>query len=255
MKIGICASAQQAASLKEGLVDYVELNLNQLAAMSEDEFKETKALLASTGVPAEVTNCFFPGTIRLCGKDRNMETIREYSKSALERAALLGVHINVLGSGGVRRALEDENLQDCKKQVDEVCCMLGDIARDFESTVVLEPLNRSETNIINTVSEGAETVKRLNHPNILLLADIYHVETEKEPLSVIAENKDLIRHIHIANPEGRLFPMEKDNYNYECVKSALHSASYDLRISIEGKPTGEFVSDAEESLAFLKKMF
>ena len=255
MKIGICGSAQDISLLKEGTADYAELNLTSLAQMSAEEFKDTKALLAAKSISAEATNCFFPGTIKLCGKDMDINRIKDYTKGALLRAAELGIHTCVLGSGGARKIEEGEIKADCQKQLDEVFYAIGDYAKEYETTVVIEPLNKGETNVINTVTEGAAMARRVNHPHILLLADIYHVEVEKEPLSVIYDNGDLLRHVHIANPAGRLFPKAGDGYDYEAVKQALAKANYDLRISIEGAPFGEWRESAEESLAFLKSIF
>ncbi len=255
MKIGICTDVQQIITLKDGAADYVELNLTSLATMPEEEYKDAKALLVSKGIAAEATNCFFPGDMKLCGSRMDLRVITEYSKNALNRAAGMGIHTCVLGSGGARKIEEGENVADCQKQLDEVFYAIGECAKEYDTTVVIEPLNKKETNVINTVSEGAAMVKRVNHPNILLLADIYHVELEKEPLSVISENGSILRHVHIANPEGRLFPKAGDAYDFEAVKNALQDAGYNLRISIEGAPFGEWKESAEESLAFLKSIF
>ena len=78
----------------------------------------------------------------------------------------------VLGSGGARKIEDGENAADCQKQLDEVFYAVGDIAKEYETTVVIEPLNKGETNVINTVTEGAAMARRVSHPNILLLADI-----------------------------------------------------------------------------------
>jgi len=255
MKIGICGSAQDISLLKEGTADYAELNLTSLATMSAEEFQETKVLLASKNISAEATNCFFPGDIKLCGATMDIKKIQEYTKGALLRAAELNIHTCVLGSGGARKIEDGENAVECQKQLDEVFYAVGDIAKEYETAVVIEPLNKGETNVINTVTDGAAMARRVNHPNILLLADIYHVVLEKEPLSVICDNGDLLRHVHIANPTGRLFPKAGDGYDYEAVKQALAKANYDLRISIEGAPFGEWKESAEESLLFLKSIF
>lgn len=255
MKIGICANVQEMITLKDGAADYAELNLTALTNMTEEAYKEAKALLSSKGIAAEATNCFFPGDIKLCGDQRNLDVITEYTKKALDRAAGLGIHTCVLGSGAARKIAEGDDVSECQKQLDEVFYAIGECAKEYQTAVVIEPLNKKETNVINTVTEGAQMAKRVNHPNILLLADIYHVELENEPLSVMVENKDILRHVHIANPEGRLFPKAGDGYDYEAVKAVLKQANYDLRISIEGAPFGAWKESAEESLAFLKEVF
>ena len=255
MRIGICTDAKHIALLEEGAADYIELNLTSIKNMSEVEFLEMENILDAKGIKAEATNCFFPADIKLCGRRLDMVKVAVHTERALKRAAYLGIHTCVLGSGGARMIEEGENAKSCLSQMIEVFGRVGDIAKEFGTTIVIEPLNKGETNSINSVSEGAEIVRKLKHDNIKLLADIFHVELEKEPLSVISDNGDILRHMHIARPEGRLFPKEGDGYDYEAVKAAVDKAGYDLRISIEGRCEGDFKTNAEESLAFMKKIF
>lgn len=255
MKIGICAGAKQIAQLKKGMADYAELNLSQVYEMTNGEIKETANVLAACGVPAEAANGFFPAEVKLCGRLFDKNRVREYCKKALYNGAQLGIHTCVLGSGKARCIDEGEQKEDCIKQLEEAICIAGDAANEFCTTIVLEPLNKKETNVLNTVAEGAALCRKLHHPNVMLLADIYHVALENESLDEISKNGDILRHVHIARPEGRLYPMEHDGFDYRTVKNALDKAGYDLRISIEGASPGEFVKSAEESLQFLKSVF
>ena len=255
MKIGICATAQQIIQLKEGTADYAELNLSQLYSMTDQQRQETQCMLSAAGINAEASNCFFPSGMKLCGTGYHKATVMEYCKKALYYGAQLGIHTFVFGSGKARNIEPDESVHDCIKQIEEVICFAAEIAKEFDSIIVLEPLNKKETNVINTVAQGAAWCHKLHHPNIMLLADLYHVATEHEPFDNIVKNGDLLRHVHIARPEGRLFPEKNDGFDYLTVRKTLDAAGYDLRISIEGASPGEFVQSAEESLLFLKSIF
>ncbi|MBR6719572.1 MAG: sugar phosphate isomerase/epimerase [Clostridia bacterium] len=256
MKIGICTDAVHIAQLSEGVADYVELNLTSLKNMSEADFHRMELILSDKGIKAEATNCFFPGDVKLCGRRLDMVKVSVHTQRALERAAILGIHTCVLGSGAARMIEEGENVKSCSSQLIEVFGRVGDIAKEYGTTVVIEPLNKGETNTVNSVSEASKIVRKLKHDNIMLLADLFHVAMENEPLSVISDNGDILRHMHIARPEGRLFPKEGDGYDYTLVKEACDKAGYNLRISIEGRYEGDdFKKSAEESLEFLKKIF
>lgn len=255
MKIGICADVNQIVQLVPGAADYAELNLSGICIMTDNEIKEASDMLTSCGVPAEASNCFFPGDIKLCGKAFDRSKIEDYCKRALYNAARLGIHTCVLGSGKARNIEDDENLEDCLQQIEEAIYITGEAAKEFNTTVVLEPLNKKETNVINTVAQGAELCRKLNHPNVMLLADIYHVALENESFEDIEKNGDILKHVHIARPDSRLYPAENDGFDYLTVKNALNKANYDLRISIEGASSGEFTQIAEKSLNFLKNIF
>ena len=49
------------------------------------------------------------------------------------------------------------------------------LAEEQGVMIVVEPLNRGECNLINTVREGAEAVRRANHPAVKLLVDLFHM--------------------------------------------------------------------------------
>ena len=54
------------------------------------------------------------------------------------------------------------------------------------------PLNHKETNVFLTVAESSEVVRRLNLPNLKVLADLYHTYVEKEEPQILIENADIL---------------------------------------------------------------
>lgn len=88
----------------------------------------------------------------------------------------------------------------------------------------------------------------------MLLADIYHMLMENESLEEIEKARGILCHVHIAHPEGRQYPHAQDGMDYTRIKNVLTQTGYDLGISIEGRCTGDFVSEAENSLSFLKSL-
>lgn len=254
MKIGICTVVDKVMCFKD-VADYVELRLTQLAEMTDEEFGALKKLLDENNISVEATNFFLPGNVKICGHEMNIHTVKEYADGALKRASELGVEICVLGSGGARRVPEDMTFEEGMNQICECLKVIGDCAAKYGIIIVLEPLNRAEANTIVSVSEGAEIVRNLNHPNIKLLADIYHMAKENENVDAIVKNGDILLHSHIANPEGRLCPMSEEEFDYHSVKKAFEDTGYDLRMSIEPVVTDNFVESATKSIAFLKKYF
>lgn len=58
-------------------------------------------------------------------------------------------------------------------------------------TIVIEPLNQKESNIINSVPEAVSIAKKVNRPSIQVLADFYHMDEENEPLEHLASEKTI----------------------------------------------------------------
>jgi len=255
VKFGICTTPDKAALLKPGTLDYIEMNLSNIAKMSDEEINAAKDKLEAIGTPAEAVNCFFPGDIRLVGPRYDRNQVIEYAKGALDKAARLGIFTCVLGSGKSRNLEEGDDRESCLKQFEEAVAAAGDVAAVYGTTIVLEPLRVAEANYLNTVAEGAEICRRMAHPNVLLLADYFHVDDWGEELSVLEANKDILRHVHIASPGKREFPLPEDGHDYKPFADALKAAGYTARMSIEGKYAGDFVEDTTNSIAYLRQIF
>ena len=255
MRFGICTNLQQATELKQGVADYIELNLSHIYAMTEEEIKNALNIMSSFNLSVETTNCFFPREVKLCGKDYDIKKVAEYTKRALFNASILGIDTCVLGSGGARNIDEGENKAQCIKQIEEAIYTSAEIAKGFGITIAIEPLNKNECNMINTLSEGAEWCKKLSHPNVMLLADIYHMSIENETYEHICKYGNVIKHIHISRPESKFFPNKNDGFDYSILKNIIDRANYNSRISIEARCDDNFAKTASESLEFLKSIF
>ena len=255
MRFGLCGPVKQLLKLKPGTVDYAELALFDVQPLTESELKEAEKILTDCGLKAETTNGFFPGELRLCGKDYRREKVDEYTKIAFEKAKRLGVELSVLGSGTARRFEEGDDIASCTAQLDEMFWTVGERAKEYGITVAIEPLNRGEVNNLNSVAEAAETVRRVGHPYITVMADFFHVAKENEPFSIVEKEKAILTHLHISRPETRTAPLPDDGYDYSVIKKALDAAGYNGRMSVEGRFDGGFTETATKCYAYLREVF
>jgi sugar phosphate isomerase/epimerase len=127
-------------------------------------------------------------------------------------------------------------------------------ARAQGITVVIEPLRSQESNIINTAREGFELVKAVGDPNFELLIDFYHLASEKEDPAIILEAREHLRHLHVANPQGRVFPLTWDEFDYAPFFANLRRIGYVGRISIEAS-SRDIPTDAPRAIALLRRAF
>ncbi len=254
MKFGVCKDIKDLKKFDSSVVDYCEISLSALSKMSDEDIEERIEISRKTNIPIPCANGFFPKDVPLCGPDMNETQIREYTENVLEKANRMGVKILVLGSGKARYIEDGWDRELCLIQFEKACAIAGDVAKKYGMTVVVEPLEKGETNSVNSVKEGADIVRHLNHPDVKLLCDVFHFETEKEPLENITDNGDILRHFHIANPDGRLYPKATDEYDYTNVVKAMKEIGYDAHLSIEGKAL-DFDCDLVESIKFLKQIF
>jgi len=74
---------------------------------------------------------------------------------------------------------------------------IAEIASRSGITIGLEVVNRYETNVLNTASQGVELCKRIGAPNVKVHLDVYHMNIEETDIAAaIAETGDYIGYFH-----------------------------------------------------------
>lgn len=230
--------------------DYLELSLRDLAALAEPEVAHLQRRIEAAGIRCEACNNFFPAPVRLTGPDASLPCAIEYATRALERAAQVCVSVIVFGSSDAKNVPPGYSHSDAWRQIVELLQTLGPIAAKLGITIVIEPLNRRESNIVCTAAEGLKLAREVAHPNIQLLIDYYHLRLESEDPGIVLEAGEAVRHVHFGEPAGRVFPLEASP-RYEAFFAYLQQISYNARCSIEAY-TRDFSSDARRALAVLK---
>ncbi len=251
MHIGICGGIDCIEKFQAMGFDYLEAGAAPIASLSDEEFEVQKAMAEKGSIECEAFNCFFPWDIKIVGPDVNEKSVLEHVKKVLERVAALNGKITVIGSGGARAVPEGWDKDKGIEQFASVLRMIGDEASKYGITAVVEPLHKKETNLVNTVLEGIELVNMVNHPNVKLLADFYHMRIESEGMESIIKAGALLRHIHIANSNGRVYPKDVPEDEYAAFFQALKAIGYDGRVSIEAS-TDDVDTDAPVALKVLQ---
>lgn len=252
MKYGLCAGLDKIAEVAALGFDYLEPPVNGTAALSEEDFEAKLAMVKEASIPCPAFNLLFPKTMQVLVPETTDDMIAEYLHTAMKRVQLLGGRVAVFGSGKSRNCPEGMTYGEAFRRLVEVTRLTGEIAQQYGVVIVIEPLNRTETNMINSMAEGAALVAMVNHPNVQLLCDSFHVAKENEPFTDVVRLGG-VSHVHVATKEGRRYPLEKDA-DLTALYEALKATNYDGMISIEGK-TDDMAQDAPVSIALLKNLW
>jgi len=217
----------------EEMFDYVELPMAQMMALSDMDFR-TQVLepVRERGISVEASNNFAPASLRLTGGDANMNEAADYAKRALDRAAQLGVKVIVFGSSGARNCPAFFSKQAALQQLAKFLRFLGDEGQARGIRFAIEPLNRGESNLVNTLEEGFELARMTDHPHVGVLADSYHFLLGREDTAYLESVADKLFHVHLAQPLGRSLPLEPEEH-FDAFMSALQRGGYDGRMSLE----------------------
>ena len=236
MRFGYCCGPGDAVFAKSAGFDYYEWNVGGLLMPLADDaaFEAALAHAKAVALPCEALNVMVPGDLKITGPDANPAKLEAYAKTMCGRAKRAGIRRIVFGSGAARAVPAGFPMEKARGQIAAFLKMLAPFARDAGVVIVVEPLNKGETNIINSVAEGAEIVREVNDPNIRLLADAYHMQVDNEPMENLTRHIGLIAHAHVASREGRMPPGVVPCAAVQEFLTRLRDAGYDGRVSVEG---------------------
>ena len=217
----------------EKYVFSLDANVSSFLCPESDDsvFNANREALAGA-LPIYSANGYFPGSIKVVGPQAETERAIKYSETAIRRAAEIGIKVLVLGSSGSRSIPEGFSREEAEKQFLALLKGIAPTAEKYGVVVAIEPLQHSETNFINTVSEGASIARQAGSPNICVIADFFHMARVGEAPESIIENADKLVHCHIAEKEERTPPGAKGD-DFTPYYKALKEIHYTGRISIE----------------------
>jgi sugar phosphate isomerase/epimerase len=254
VQIGYCTPLANLEAAKAAGFDYVELGTSEIAALSDADFEQAAARIRAVGMPVPAMNLFLPATLKVTGPDVNVDQQMAYVRKAFARLARIGTTIVVFGSGAARRVPDGFQKDRALQQLVEFGRRIAPEARARGITIAVEPLRPEETNIINSAAEGLALVTAISDPGFQLMVDFYHLASVKEDPAIIVRARDHIRHLHMANPDGRVFPRAPGEYDYAPFFAALKAIGYDRRISVEAS-TRNLEADAPLAIALLRGAF
>jgi len=135
--------------------------------------------------------------------------------------------------------------------LDEALTECARAAADRGVALVLEPLNRYETVLLNTISESAELIERIGQDNVGLLIDTFHMNIEEPSMEgSIRAAARMIMHVHVAD-SNRWAP-GAGHIDFRSIVKTLKDVGYDGYISVEAMPKPSADELAVASLKHLK---
>lgn len=199
---------------------------------------------------------------------------REYIIDCIKIAADTGSPLfggPLYSAVGKTRLVSDEQKKQERAWCVEILEDVSKIAHDHGVVLGLEPLNRFETDMINTVDQALSLVQEVGHSSLQIVLDTFHSNIEEKdiPDAIRKIGKDLLCHVQ-GNESDRGTPGTA-HLEWEGIRDALHEIGYDGAVVIEtfGQPSKELAKAAciwrplansadelaSEGLAFYKKMF
>ncbi|MDR1565296.1 MAG: sugar phosphate isomerase/epimerase [Oscillospiraceae bacterium] len=224
----------------------LEIAPTRLFAQPYDSLAQAKAFAAELkaeyvlSIPS-MQSIWFGRSENIFASKEERQALLEYTKKAILFAQVIDCWNLVFGCPKNRNLPEEADISPAL----EFFAQAGDFAQAHNTVFALEanpPIYN--TNFINTTAQAFAICRELNNLGLRVNVDLGTIIYNNEDIDIVAENIDLVNHIHISEPY--LEPIEK-----RALHKALLALNFDGFVSIEMKNTGslEQIKAAVEYIA------
>ncbi|HYG20220.1 MAG TPA: sugar phosphate isomerase/epimerase family protein [Ohtaekwangia sp.] len=233
--IGVVQDMERDSVLREAGFGYLVESVAKLISprnVSEQQFQINVRKIRALKIPLVACNIFIPGELKVVGPAVDEDSVLNYVRVVFQRCQRAGIGMIIWGSGGSRRVPDGFDHAVAKKQFISIARKIAVLAGQHDITLALESLNSSEANFITTVGEALDVVKTVDHPNLRLCVDIYHMLKEGESPDIISRTGPYLRYCEIAERERRT-PPGVDGDDFRPYLAALKNLGYVGKLTIE----------------------
>ncbi|MDP9861526.1 MULTISPECIES: sugar phosphate isomerase/epimerase family protein [Streptosporangium] len=210
--------------------DAIELPMEQIGDWDPERAAD---LLGELGLKASVVLVMPPGRELVAADGETFRTTRDYLRRCVDAAVAVGSPViagPAYASVGRTWRMSEEERPACYAQLRENLAPVGEYAAERGVTVAVEPLNRYESSLINTVGQAVEAVGGI--PGVGLALDVYHMNIEeRDPAAAVRQAGELIAHVQVcANDRGA---PGADHLDWPGLAGALQEVGYRGPLCIE----------------------
>lgn len=130
---------------------------------------------------------------------------------------------------------------------------LEKVAQETDTYIYLEPLNRYQDHMLNTLADAVSIIDAGNFKRVKITADFYHMAIEEDDISEsLRKYKKYIGHIHIA--ENHRYQPGTGSIDWARHMETLKEIGYEGPVVNEGRIRGEDpLKVYQESVNFMKQ--
>jgi sugar phosphate isomerase/epimerase len=256
MRYGCVIAPDQIGAAVAAGFDYIELPARTLEPEGKHELvlRTISRALAKSRRPikVEVFSSLLPANLAVVGPNVDQERVRRYIHRIFTGMWALGGMLVVLGLGSSRRVPPGFPPEQAAAQFAKTLALIEAQGDRNGLDLVLNPLNRAETNLLTTLDECCQFLSDYDVAGVRLLADSYHLLAEDEPVEVVATCGAQIGHVHLADSDH--LPPGQGDFDFMPFFATLREINYDARISLNCS-WHDFEQEAPTTLAYVKQQW
>lgn len=157
--------------------------------------------------------------------------------------------------GGVRGTFEGEPQTHAAQRQRAVDAIGGyaEYARSQGVSLAIEPINRYETNFINTVEEALEFIAEVGAENLVVLTDTFHMNIQEVSIAKSFERAgEQLGYVHFADSNRRA--AGQGHIDFHELASVLRKSGYDGYICAEILPLPDSRTAAKLAIDYFRSL-
>ena len=179
----------------------------------------------------------------------------EYLDALIDFCGDLEGEMMIFGSPKQRNT-QGISVDEAKKYFAEGLASVADHAQQRGVKILVEHLDHTQTDVVNTLTEAKAIVDEVNHPAIQMMFDFHNTADETEAFDVLIKKfYDSIFHIHVQEMDGKYLGQGNAANDFVDAFQLLKDLGYDKWVSLEVfdfSPGGKVIG--EESMKVLKQI-
>lgn len=212
--------------------EVIELAVVEPSAVSVPDLRSR---LQAAGLPEPIVCGAFGGGRDLRGESGEVQKAITYIDEMIDLARVLGAKVvcgPMYSEVGHARLYSAEERHSQLNRIAESLRPLCEKASKGGITLALEPLNRYETDCINTIEQALDLIERVGHPALKIHIDSYHMHIEEADMgAAIRLAGSHIGHVHASASHRGL--LGEDQVNWPVFFDALAAIDYQGAIALE----------------------
>ena len=253
ISIGICTELVNLPEAHALGYDFVETPLDTLATLSDGYFDEFAAWCDGTGLRVRAVNRLLPEGLDIVGPQVRAPELHAYLKRAFERCRRLGVQVAVLDAPLQRTVPGGYDFPLAWRQLGNFLRLIQPHARECGMKVAVEPLRKTECNLLNLVSEATLISGLLQLENVGVAANTGAMAMAAEGYGTLEQAGSALCHLHVEHPLTRRMPREADGEDYWKLMRTLKRCGYKGGVSVTYAKSVDFGADARAALLCLRQ--
>lgn len=221
--------------------DYAEFNPTQFLGLTSAERRDLLSVCRNNGLTTSCNGGLMRPDAYLASYDptvvqRGLELCERVLEGCaeMESPVWTGVLHGIWGSHAPKNT--PEYIRECMLRGVDGVRAAAEIAEKYNVVLCLEIVNRYEMFYLNTVQQGIDFCRAVDHPNCKLLIDTFHMAIEEDNMCKAieeAQKYNMIGCIHVGETNRRLPKGMPGNIDWKAVSKSVLESGYRGLITAE----------------------